>query len=202
MKNNNLVIILTCFEFSFLEVCWHHRDRSIHIGKAWKLNHPKMTRQGLLHNGFNISLLSLLDVYIINFCSQSDQTNLAYADVKLGLRAWLLQAVHAGSLYVYTTISVADTEQIFVTAGSQNKSWVRFYHLSEYSNPGWLGGKNEHYLGAMPHVFRKGFISNNSEKKYSRMIHFWLTSVPLLKGDLIQYLGSVEDAWLKEPLVF
>ena len=70
MKNYNLVTILTCFKLSLLEVWCHHRDRSIHIGKACKLHHAKMTRQGLLHNGFNISLLSLLDVYIINFCSQ------------------------------------------------------------------------------------------------------------------------------------
>ena len=70
MKNNNSVTILTRFKWSLLEVWCHHRDRSIHIGKACKLHHAKMTRQGLLHNGFNISLLSLLDVYIINFCSQ------------------------------------------------------------------------------------------------------------------------------------
>ena len=123
MKNNNSVTILTRFKWSLLEVWCHHRDRSIHIGKACKLHHAKMNRQGLLHNGFNISLLCLLDMYIINFCSQSEQPNSAYADVKLGFASmnparrslWLTpllerQVLRIGVGFYFTTCQNIQTQ--------------------------------------------------------------------------------------------
>ena len=41
-------------------LCLKHGDRSIHIERACELHGAKMTRQGLLHKGFNISLQSLI----------------------------------------------------------------------------------------------------------------------------------------------
>ena len=38
----------------------------------------------------------------------------------------------------------------FITAGSQRKMGSIFSQLSEDSSPGWLGGKRESYLCAMP----------------------------------------------------
>ena len=44
-----------------------HRENSsgrIHMERACQLHGMKMTRHGLLHKGFNISLLSLMGMYI------------------------------------------------------------------------------------------------------------------------------------------
>ena len=42
-----------------------HRDQSKHIERACQLHGAKLTRHGLVHKGFNISLLSLMDMHIV-----------------------------------------------------------------------------------------------------------------------------------------
>ena len=47
---------------------YNHRDRGKHIERACQLHGAKTTRHGLLHKGFNISLLNLMDMNRGLFC--------------------------------------------------------------------------------------------------------------------------------------
>ena len=45
-----------------VEASLQHRDDTVHIERAYGLHHAKMTRHGFQHKGFNIGLLSLMDM--------------------------------------------------------------------------------------------------------------------------------------------
>ena len=66
-----------------LVLCISHKESSIYTERACKLHDMKMTQHGhgLLHKGFNISLLHTIYVQVIWY--QIEQPNLAYTDVKL-----------------------------------------------------------------------------------------------------------------------
>ena len=61
---------------------WHRYGRIL-IEKPCLLHYAKMTRHELPHKGFNISLLSTIDMHIKKLCSHLEWPNKGYADVKL-----------------------------------------------------------------------------------------------------------------------